>query len=484
MELPTLSVADLQAKLRAREVSPVEALDALDARISAIDPKIHGYLSRDLAAARNEAAHADVTLPLGGVPIAIKDVINVSGQPCTCGSKILLGYRSPYDATVIRKLRAAGAVPFGRCNMDEFAMGSSTENSAFGPTLNPWDTTRIPGGSSGGSAAVVAADEAFAALGSDTGGSIRQPAALCGIVGLKPTYGRVSRFGLVAFASSLDQIGPFTKTVRDAGLVLNAIAGKDPQDSTSLDEPVPDYTALLGREMKGLRLGMPREYFIEGIDPQVDAAIRAAIRHYESLGAEIVEVSLPNTAHAVGVYYIVATAECSANLARFDGVRYGHRAAGASSLLDQYGRTREEGFGPEVKRRIILGTYVLSSGYYDAYYLRAQKVRTLIRRDFIQAFEKVDAIICPTSPEVAFKVGDRSDDPLKMYLADIFTIAANLGGICGISIPCGFASVEGRPLPIGLQLLGKPFEEARLLQIAHAYEQSTDWHKARPEGLK
>ncbi len=480
MELTALSVAGVQDKLRAKEVSPTEVLRALEARIAQVDPGVHGYLSRDLPAALAEAERADVSLPLGGVPIAIKDVINVSGEPCSCGSKILEGYRANYDATVIRKLRAAGAIPFGRCNMDEFAMGSSTENSAFGHTRNPWDFSRIPGGSSGGSAAVVAADEAFAALGSDTGGSIRQPAALCGCVGLKPTYGRVSRFGLVAFASSLDQIGPFTKTVRDAGLLLNALAGRDPLDSTSLDEPVPDYTAQLGRDLRGVKLGMPREYFIDGIDPQVDAAVRAAIRHYESLGAEIVEVSLPNTEHAVGVYYIIATAECSANLARFDGIRYGHRAEGASGLLDHYGRTRAEGFGPEVKRRIILGTYVLSSGYYDAYYLRAQKVRTLIRRDFSDAFEKVDAIICPTSPEIAFKAGERSDDPLKMYLADIFTIAANLAGICGLSLPCGFAQVDGKSLPVGLQLLGKPFHEAELLQIAHAYEQSTDWHKARP----
>ncbi len=480
MELPALSITDVRAKLRAKEVSPAEVLRDLDTRIAQVDPHIHGYLSRDLDAALKYAESADVSLPLGGVPIAIKDVINVSGEPCTAASKILHGYRANYDATVIRKLRAAGAIPFGRCNLDEFAMGSSTENSAFGHTRNPWDTTRIPGGSSGGSAAVVAADEAFAALGSDTGGSIRQPAALCGIVGLKPTYGRVSRFGLIAFASSLDQIGPFTKTVRDSALMLNAIAGRDPQDSTSLDEPVPDHTALLGRDLRGVRLGMPREYFIDGIDPQVDAAVRAAVRHYESLGAEIVEVSLPNTEHAVGVYYIIATAEASANLARFDGVRYGHRATDATGLLDHYGRTREEGFGPEVKRRIILGTYVLSSGYYDAFYLRAQKVRTLIRRDFSAAFEKVDALICPTSPEVAFKAGDRSDDPLKMYLADIFTIATNLAGIPGISIPCGFADTGGKKLPIGLQLLGKPFQESQLLQIAHAYEQSTDWHKARP----
>ncbi len=478
--LASLSVSGLQAKLRAREVSPSEVVRDLEARIAQVDPAIHGYLSRDFEAALKLAETADVTLPLGGVPIAIKDVINVTGEPCTAASKILQGYRSNYDATVITKLRAAGAIPFGRCNLDEFAMGSSTENSAYGHTRNPWDTSRIPGGSSGGSAAVVAADEAFAALGSDTGGSIRQPAALCGCVGLKPTYGRVSRFGLIAFASSLDQIGPFTKTVRDSALLLNAISGRDPQDSTSLAEPVPDYTAQLGRDLTGVKLGMPREYFIDGIDPQVDAAVRAAVRHYESLGAEIVEISLPNTEHAVGVYYIIATAEASANLARFDGVRYGFRAEGAANLLEQYGKTREEGFGPEVKRRIILGTYVLSSGYYDAYYLRAQKVRTLIRRDFTAAFEKVDAIIAPTSPESAFKVGDRSDDPLKMYLADIFTIAANLAGICGLSLPCGFAEVDGRKLPIGLQLLGKPFEEASLLRIADAYEQSTDWHRQRP----
>ena len=480
LELATLSVTGLQQKLRAREVSPLEALQALEKRIASVNPQIHGYLSRNLELAEKLAASADVALPLGGVPIAIKDLINVAGEPCSCASKILQGYRANYDATVIKKLRSAGAIPFGRTNMDEFAMGSSTENSAFGATLNPWDTARIPGGSSGGSAAVVAADAAFAALGSDTGGSIRQPAALCGCVGVKPSYGRVSRFGLVAFASSLDQIGPLTKNVRDAALLLRVIAGRDPQDSTSLDEPVPDYAAGLGRSLAGIKLGMPREYFIRGIDPQVDAAVRAAMRQCESLGAEIVEVSLPHTEHAVGVYYIVATAEASANLARFDGVRYGHRTAQASTLLEQYGKTREEGFGAEVKRRIILGTYVLSSGYYDAYYLRAQKVRTLIRRDFTEVFEKVDAIICPTSPEAAFKIGERSEDPLKMYLADIFTIAANLAGICGISLPCGFADIDGRPLPVGLQLLGKPFREAELLQIAHAYEQSTDWHESRP----
>jgi aspartyl-tRNA(Asn)/glutamyl-tRNA(Gln) amidotransferase subunit A len=480
MDLATLTVTELREQLRTRAASPIEALDALEARIAAVDPLVQGYLYRDMEKARALAATADVGLPLGGVPIAIKDVLNVQGQPCTCASKILEGYIAPYDATAIARLRAAGAIPFGRTNMDEFAMGSSTENSGFHPTANPWDLTRVPGGSSGGSAAVVAADEAFAALGSDTGGSIRQPAALCGCVGLKPTYGRVSRFGLVAFASSLDQIGPFGKTVRDAALLLNAISGHDPQDSTSIAEPVPDFTAGLRSDLKGIRLGMPREYFIDGIDPQVDAAVRKAIKQCESLGAEIVEVSLPHTDYAVGVYYILATAEASANLARFDGVRYGHRASNPANLLDLYGRTREEGFGPEVKRRVILGTYVLSTGYYDAYYLQAQKVRTLIRRDFTQAFEKVDAIICPTSPEPAFKAGDRTGDPLKMYLADIFTIAANLAGNPGISIPCGFASIDGVDLPVGLQLIGKPFEEAPLLSIAHAYEQSTEWHKRRP----
>jgi aspartyl-tRNA(Asn)/glutamyl-tRNA(Gln) amidotransferase subunit A len=480
MEIYDLSVAELQAKLRAKELSPIDAIDALEARIAAVDPKVGAYLSRDIESARAEAAQADVNLPLGGVPIGIKDVINVLGQPCTAASKILKPFKSPYNATVINKLRAAGAVPFGRLNMDEFAMGSSTENSAYHPTHNPWDLTRIPGGSSGGSAAAVAAREAFATLGSDTGGSIRQPAALCGCVGLKPTYGRVSRYGLIAFASSLDQIGPFARTTRDCGLLLNALSGRDKMDSTSLDQPVDDYTSLLGRDLKGIRLGIPKEYFVDGMDAQVKASVEAAIKQCESLGAELVEVSLPHTEFAVGVYYIIATAEASANLARFDGVRYGHRADAPKDLLDHYKRTREEGFGSEVKRRIILGTYVLSSGYYDAYYLRAQKVRTLIRQDFTAAFEKCDALICPTSPDLAFKIGERTDDPLRMYLADIFTIAANLAGICGLSVPCGFGEKDGTKLPIGLQFLGKPFDEARLLQIADAYEQSTDWHKAAP----
>lgn len=482
MEIFELTVADLIAAFRSGTLTPADAIDALESRITAVDPSIQAYLSRDLEAARKEAAAADLSLPLGGVPIGIKDVINVLGEQCTAGSKILESYRAPYDATVIKNLRAAGAIPFGRLNMDEFAMGSSTENSAYQATRNPWDLTRIPGGSSGGSAAAVAAQEAFATLGSDTGGSIRQPAALCGCVGLKPSYGRVSRYGLVAYASSLDQIGPFTKTTKDAALLLNAIAGKDVHDSTSLDHPVDDATALLGKDLKGLKLGIPKEYFIDGMDPQVRAAVEAAIKQCESLGAELVEISLPHTNCAVGVYYIIATAEASANLARFDGVRYGHRAADPKNLLDHYRRSREEGFGSEVKRRIILGTYVLSSGYYDAYYLHAQKVRTLMRQDFTNAFEKVDAIVCPTSPDLAFKLNERTDDPLKMYLADIFTIAANLAGICGISIPCGFGEVadaNGGPasrLPVGLQFLGKSFDEPRLLQIAHAYEQATPWH--------
>jgi aspartyl-tRNA(Asn)/glutamyl-tRNA(Gln) amidotransferase subunit A len=477
--LPALTVADLQALLRRREISPREALEALRARIEEIDPKIDAYLSYDLEAALRDAETVDVNLPLGGVPIAIKDIINVLGQPCTCGSRILGNYRSTYEATVIRNLRVAGAIPFGKMNMDEFAMGSSTENSGFKPARNPWDFSRVPGGSSGGSAAAVAADTAFAALGTDTGGSIRQPAALCGLVGVKPTYGRVSRFGVTAFASSLDQVGSLTKTVRDSAMIMRAIAGHDPQDSTSLNDPVADYVAALDGNLRGVRLGLPKEYMIEGIDPQVKQAMTAAVKQLNSLGAEIVEVSLPHTEYGVAVYYFLATAEASANLARFDGVRYGHRAENPRDLFDHYGRTREEGFGAEVKRRIILGTYVLSSGYYDAYYLRAQKVRQLIRQDFVKAFEKVDVIISPTSPVPAFKLGERTADPLQMYLADVFTIPANLAGICGISLPCGLAKINGVQLPIGLQLLGKALNEARLFQIAHAYEQSTDWHKTR-----
>jgi len=492
-QLPALTIAELQGLLRRREVSPREVVETLQARINDVEAKIEAYLSIDFDAALKAAEKVDVDLPLGGVPIAIKDIINVADQPCTCGSKILANYQAIYDATVIRKLKAAGAIPFGKTNMDEFAMGSSTENSSVKLTHNPWDLSRVPGGSSGGSAAAVAANAAFGALGTDTGGSIRQPASLSGIVGLKPTYGRVSRYGVTAFASSLDQVGPLTKTVRDSAMIMNAIAGHDPNDSTCLNEPVPDYVAALGRDLKGIRLGLPKEYMITGIDPQVKSAVDTAVAHLQSLGAEIVDVSLPHTEEAISVYYILATAEASANLARFDGVRYGHRAENPKDLLDHYGRTREEGFGAEVKRRIILGTYVLSSGYYDAYYLRAQKVRVLIRQDFAKAFEKVDALVSPTSPVPAFKLGERTADPLQMYLADIFTNAGNLAGICGISVPCGFAKsgrrgdtdssrgeIDGPQLPIGLQFLGKALDEVRIMQIAHAYEQSTDWHKARP----
>jgi len=480
-DLPALTIAELQKLLRRGEVSSPEVLSALRARIENIDPKIDAYLSLDFDAAMKEAEKANIDLPLGGVPIAIKDLINVAGQPCTCASKILANYRSTYDATVIQNLRAAGAIPFGKTNIDEFAMGSSTENSGIKSTRNPWDLSRVPGGSSGGSAAAVAADAAFGALGTDTGGSIRQPAALSGVVGVKPTYGRVSRFGVTAFASSLDQVGSLTKTVRDSAMLMHAIAGHDSQDSTSLNESVADYVGALDHDLRGVRIGLPKEYMTAGIDPQVKSAMDAAVKHFGSFEAEIVEVSLPHTEYGVAVYYFLATAEASTNLARFDGVRYGHRAENPRDLLDHYGRTREEGFGPEVKRRIILGTYVLSSGYYDAYYLRAQKVRELIRQDFANSFQKVDAILSPTSPVPAFKLGERTNDPLQMYLADVFTLPANLAGICGISLPCGFAKVEGVQLPIGLQLLGKALDEARIFQIAHAYEQSTDWHKAKPK---
>jgi aspartyl-tRNA(Asn)/glutamyl-tRNA(Gln) amidotransferase subunit A len=483
--LNQLTISELSAKLTNREVSAREAVQACLDQISRVDGKIHAFISHNAADALAQADAADklltdkslsVNLPLLGVPIAVKDVLAVKDQPLNCGSKILGDFVSPYDATAIQKLKAAGAIIFGRLNMDEFAMGSSTENSAFGVTRNPWDTTRIPGGSSGGSAAAVAADECIASLGTDTGGSIRQPAALCGVVGMKPSYGRISRYGLVAFASSLDQIGPFTKSVRDSALLLEAMSGIDPLDSTSVPQPVPHYAANLDGGIKGLKIGLAKEYMIGGLDPEVKQAVDAAVKELEKLGAEIVEVSLPHTDYAVATYYIIATAEASANLARFDGVRYCARVDGEDPIK-MYGRTRGAGFGAEVKRRIILGTYVLSSGYYDAYYLRAQKVRTLIRNDFLKAFEKVDAIVTPTTPTAAFKIGEKSDDPLQMYLSDIFTISCNLAGICGLSLPCGFT--KSPKLPIGLQLLGKPFGEETILKIANAYEQSTGWHREK-----
>jgi len=480
--LNQLNISELTAQLAKREVSAREATQACLDQIARVDGKIHAFISHDAADALAQADAADKAIAAGekksllGVPVAVKDVLCVKNQPLNCGSKILGKFVSPYDATAIEKLKAAGAIVFGRLNMDEFAMGSSTENSAFGATKNPWDSTRIPGGSSGGSAAAVAADECIASLGSDTGGSIRQPAALCGCVGLKPTYGRISRYGLVAFASSLDQIGPFTKDVRDAATLLGAMSGVDPRDSTSVPEPVPDYIAALTGDIRGLRLGLPKEYLIGGLDAEVKAAVDGAVKKFTELGAEIVEISLPHTDYAVATYYIIATAEASANLARFDGIRYGTRVDGADPI-ELYAKTRGAGFGPEVKRRIILGTYVLSSGYHDAYYLHAQKVRTLIRNDFLKAFEKCDAIVTPTTPTAAFKIGEKSDDPLQMYLSDIFTISCNLAGIPGISVPCGFTKTPR--LPVGLQLLGRPFGEESLLKIAHAYEQATPWHKEK-----
>jgi aspartyl-tRNA(Asn)/glutamyl-tRNA(Gln) amidotransferase subunit A len=468
-----MTLSQLRQALLAGETTPTAILEKLAGEISTRDSRTGAYLSHDLETALAEAANADLLLPLGGIPIAIKDNINVLGQPCTCGSRFLENYIAPYDATVIRKLRAAGAIPFGRMNQDEFAMGSSTENSALGKTCNPHDPSRVAGGSSGGSAAAVADRTAIAALGSDTGGSIRQPASHCGVVGLKPSYGRVSRYGLVAFASSLDQIGPLAQSVEDAARILQAIAGFDPADSTSLDVPVPDYLTNLNAGVKGLKLGIPKEYFGEGIDPGVRAHVENAIQSLAAQGAELVEISLPHTEYAVATYYVIAPAEASSNLSRFDGVRYGHRAANPADILDLYKKSREQGFGPEVKRRIILGTYVLSSGYYDAYYSRAQKVRTLIRRDFEAAFEKVDAILSPVVPAPARKIGTLGADPLQEYLSDIFTIAANLAGIPGISVPCGSVdSGEGTQLPVGLQILGPHLGEAKLLQIAKAAERS------------
>ena len=465
----SLTVSALRASLAARSLSPREAVLAVAAAAASKDSTLGGYVSlteAEINTALALADKADVTLPLGGVPIAVKDAIAVQGAPLTCASKILRGFVSPYDATVITRLRAAGAIPLGRTNMDEFAMGSSTENSGFFPARNPRDPERTPGGSSGGSATVVAADTAFAALGSDTGGSIRQPASFTGIVGLKPSYGRVSRYGLVAFASSLEGIGPMTKSVRDAALLLQTMAGHDPLDSTSLNAPVPDYLDTLDRGVKGLKIGLPREYFIDGITPGVRAAIEATVQQLAAAGAEIVDISLPHTEFAVATYYIIATAEASSNLARFDGVRYGHRAAQPADLTDLYNRTRAEGFGPEVKRRIILGTYVLSSGYYDAFYVKAQKVRKLIRRDFTEAFSKVDLIASPVTPATAWKLGTFADTPLQSYLADIFTIAANLAGICGISVPCGLSD----DLPVGFQLMGPSLAEKNLLQAAQTVE--------------
>ncbi|MDP9381685.1 MAG: Asp-tRNA(Asn)/Glu-tRNA(Gln) amidotransferase subunit GatA [Chloroflexota bacterium] len=480
--LPDASIAELRALLDRREVSSVEATRAYLDHIGAVDGAVRAYLQVTEDVALQQAAEADARLAAGetgpvlGVPMALKDLISTEGIETTCGSRILRGYRPPYDATTYARLRKGGAVLLGKLNMDEFAMGSSNENSAFGITANPWDLSTVPGGSSGGSAAAVAAREAAFTLGSDTGGSVRQPAALCGVVGVKPTYGRVSRFGLIAFASSLDQIGPFTRTVEDSALVLSLIAGHDPLDSTSVPLAVPDYASALGGDLRGLRVGVPDEYFVEGIEPGVEGAVRAAIEQLESLGAQAVRVSLPSTGYALATYYIIAPSEASSNLARYDGVKYGYRSPEGEDLIETYLRTRDEGFGPEVKRRIMIGTYALSSGYYDAYYLKAQKVRTLIKAEFDRVFEQCDVIAAPTSPSVAFKLGSRTADPLSMYLSDVLTIPPSMAGIPAINVPCGFS--DG--LPVGLQLICKAFDEATMLRVAHAYERSTEWHLRRP----
>ena len=477
------SITDLEKLLAAKSISSVELTRAIIAQTQAVEPRVRAFNSSDEADALAQAAASDARRaagdsrgPLDGIPIGLKDVIAVQNQPLTASSRILANFVSPYDATVTTKLKGAGAVLWGRLNCDEFAMGSSTENSAFHPTGNPWDVTRVPGGSSGGSSAALAAGEAVATLGSDTGGSIRQPAALCGVVGLKPTYGLVSRYGLIAYASSLDQIGPLTRTVEDAAIVLSAIAGHDERDSTSIRTEIPPYRAETGSRRGSWKLGIPKEYFGEGLDPEIGAAVEQAIAFYRQQGCEVREVSLPHTRYCLDTYYIIATAEASSNLARYDGIRYGHRSKDAKDIVDLYFRSRAEGFGAEVKRRIILGTYVLSSGYYDAYYLRAQKVRTLIRQDFLNAYKEVDALITPTSPVPAFKIGEKSD-PLALYLCDIYTIGVNLAGLPAISIPCGFTRAN---LPIGLQLIGQPFQEASLLAIAATYDRAHAWNQRVP----
>ena len=476
MDLNSLTIDAARFAVQAKTTTATSLAKAFYSKIEKDDPQIGAYLvfSKDRAFAKAAeidalAAKGETLPPLGGVPVGIKDVMVTRGVRTTAGSKILGNYVPPYDCTAVARMESAGAIVLGKLNCDEFAMGSSNENSAWHPVHNPRDLSRVPGGSSGGSAAAVAADMAVATLGSDTGGSIRQPASFCGVVGLMPTYGRVSRYGLIAFASSLDRIGPLTKTVKDAAIVLRTIAGRDPMDATSAEVPVPDYVAQLEKPVRGLRLGVAQEYFGEGLDPEVKKAVEAAIQKLGQLGCEIIPVSLPHTEYAIPTYYIVATAEASSNLARLDGVRYGYRTSDVRTLSEMYRRTRDHGFGAEVKRRIMLGTYALSAGYYDAYYLKAQKVRTLLVRDFEEAFKKVNAIVTPTSPTAAFKLGEKVDDPLSMYLADIFTVTADLAGIPGISVPCGQTKES---LPVGLQILGKHFDEATILRVAHAYERA------------
>ena len=476
------TLAELKQGLENKEYSSVELTRHFLDRIAALDAKLNAFITVTEAEAMQQAESADKmraqgkAAPLTGIPLAQKDIFTTRGVKTSCGSKMLDNFIAPYDAAVIENFNRAGAVMLGKTNMDEFAMGSSNETSFYGPVKNPWDTARVPGGSSGGSAAAVAARLAPAATGTDTGGSIRQPAALCGITGLKPTYGRVSRWGMIAFASSLDQGGPMAQSAEDCALLLNVMAGFDERDSTCMERPVDDYTAGLNDDIRGLKIGLPKEYFGEGLDAAVGEAVQAALKEYESLGAELVEISLPNTHLAVPAYYVVAPAECSSNLSRFDGVRYGYRCENPKDLNDLYCRSRGEGFGDEVKRRIMIGTYALSAGYYDAYYLKAQQIRRLISNDFAEAFQQVDVIMGPTAPTTAFKLGEKADDPVSMYLSDIYTIAVNLAGLPGMSIPAG--QVDG--LPVGLQLIGNYWEESRLLNIAHQYQQATDWHRAIP----
>lgn len=477
------TIAELSAGLKNGDFSSEELTSAFLERIKKLDGQVNSYISVTADGALSQAREADKRIaagnaaPLTGVPIAQKDIFCTNGVKTSSGSKMLDNFIAPYDATVVSKFNQAGAVMLGKTNMDEFAMGSSNETSFYGPVKNPWDLAAVPGGSSGGSAAAVAARLAPGATGTDTGGSIRQPAALCGITGIKPTYGRVSRYGMIAFASSLDQAGPMARTSEDCALMLNAMAGFDERDSTSVEKEVPDYTASLNDDLKGLRIGLPKEYFGEGLDPDVAKVIEASIDEYKKLGAEIVEISLPNTGLAVPTYYVVAPAECSSNLSRMDGVRFGHRCENPVDLEDLYKRSRGEGFGAEVKRRIMIGAYALSAGYYDAYYLKAQKLRQLISDDFKKAFEQVDVIMGPTSPTTAFNLGEKSDDPVTMYLSDIYTIAVNLAGLPGMSVPAGFVGQR----PVGLQIIGNYFEEARLLNVAHKFQQASDWHTRAPE---
>jgi len=484
MDIFELTIRQLANQLKAGRVSSVEATKAMLARIESVEPRVGSFITLTPESALAEAEAADRRIAAGdahvltGVPLALKDIFLTEGIRTTCGSRMLHNFIPPYSATAWERLRDRGSVLLGKLNQDEFAMGSSSESSAFGITRNPWDTERIPGGSSGGSAAAIAARQATATLGTDTGGSIRQPSSHCGCVGLKPTYGRVSRYGVIAFASSLDQVGPITRDVTDCAIMLGAVAGYDPRDSTSINTPVPDYTAALTGDVKGLKIGLPKEYYIDGLDRDVQEAMDRAIETYRRLGAEFVEISLPHTDYAVATYYLIATAEASSNLARYDGVRFGHRSERAEGLIDMMTKSRSEGFGAEVKRRIMLGTYALSSGYYDAYYVKAQKVRTLIMGDFTRAFETVDAILTPVAPTPAFKIGEMVDDPLQMYLSDIFTIPVNLAGTCAMSVPAGF-SASG--LPIGLQLIGKPFGEETILRAGHAFEQATEWHTRKAE---